>query len=121
MEAHLSPARAPGPKLRALFDAYAERAEQGRFRVSCPSGAVCLDLEAEMEALRAKVASTFDAYVDAVARHVEVGSPRENRAFAQFVLTAIQGAWIRSRAERSGAPFRQAGAFLAALAAFKKP
>jgi hypothetical protein len=84
---------------------------------SCPSGAVCLDLDTEMEVLRQKVASTFERYIDAIARHVEVGNARETRAFAAFVLTAIQGAWIRGRADRSGKSFLEADAWLATLAA----
>jgi len=116
MEETLARPRTAPTKLKVLFDAYAERLESNRFQLSCPSGTVCLDIDAEMEALRTCVAATFEQYVGAIARHVAVGSERENKEFAAFVLTAIQGAYIRGRAERSGKPFREAGAWLAALA-----
>lgn len=116
IEQTLAGPRRPAKKLEALFEAYAGRLEHGRYRVSCPSGTVCLDLDAEMETLRARVAATFDRYIEAIARHVRVGSPRRSKAFAAFVLTAIQGAFIRGRADRSGEPFREAGAWLATLA-----
>lgn len=117
MEQALSSRKAAPDKIKALFSAYAKRLEEGRYQVSCPSGAVCLDLDAETEALRECVESSFERYIEAIARHVEVGPPAERRAFAAFVLTAIQGAWIRGRASRSGKPFIEAGKWLAALAA----
>ena len=121
MEAELAPGRSPARKIEALFAAYARRIEEAKFQRSCPSGAVCLDLDAEMQALRETVASTFRQYVEAIARHVHVGSERESREFAAFVLTAIQGAWIRGRAERSGKPFLDAGKWLARLAISSPP
>jgi TetR/AcrR family transcriptional repressor of lmrAB and yxaGH operons len=117
MEEALASRKAIPDRIRALFGAYAKRLEEGRYEVSCPSGAVCLDLDREMETLRHNVQSSFDRYIEAIARHVQVGSPRETRAFAAFVLTAIQGAWIRGRAARSGEPFLEAGKLLATLAA----
>lgn len=116
MEQALARPRTAPRKVKALFDAYARRLEANRYGMSCPSGTVCLDIDAEMEALRLRVAANFDRYIAAIARHVRVGSERESEAFAAFVLTAIQGAYIRGRADRSGDPFRQAGAWLAALA-----
>jgi TetR/AcrR family transcriptional repressor of lmrAB and yxaGH operons len=117
LEDTLSRPRTVARKLQALFDAYAARIEEGEYRLSCPLGAVCLDLDAEMEALRTTVASNLDRYVETIAHHVHVGSARENRAFAAFVVTTIQGAFIRCRAEHSGKPFRDAGAWLCTLAA----
>lgn len=115
MEQALAGPRTAPRKVKALFDAYAERLEANRYRMSCPSGTVCLDIDAEMETLRLRVATTFDEYIAAIARHVHVGSEGENAAFAAFVLTAIQGAYIRGRADRSGKPFREAGAWLATI------
>jgi hypothetical protein len=77
---------------------------------------VCLDLDTEMEGLRQSVDATFDRYIEAIGRHLDRGSARETRAFAAFILTAIQGAWIRGRAARSGKPFLEAGEWLASLA-----
>ena len=116
MDAALASRRAPGKKVLALFDAYAARLEEGRFAHSCPSGTVCLDLEAEMEALRLVVAGTFDRYIDTIAAHFDFRNAARSRAFAGLVLTAIQGAYIRGRALKSADPFTEAGAWLAQLA-----
>jgi hypothetical protein len=50
-----------------------------------------------------------------IALHVDLGDPRRSRSFAGLVLTAIEGAYIRARAERSGRAFREAGLWLAEL------
>ncbi len=116
IDAALSSRRTPGRKIQALFEAYAERIEKGEFRLSCPSGAVCLDLDPELEALRRVVRGTFDDYVAAIARHFPFSSPARSKSFAALVLTTIEGAYIRGRAEQSSAPFREAGTWLAVLA-----
>jgi hypothetical protein len=42
--------------------------------------------------------------------------PRRARSFAGLLVTAIEGAYIRGRAERSAQPFIDAGKWLATLA-----
>jgi TetR/AcrR family transcriptional repressor of lmrAB and yxaGH operons len=116
IDAALSAKRAPGRKVQALFDAYATRIEQGGFRHSCPAGTVCLDLDAEHEELRPVVAAALRSYQDAVAAHFPFADPRRTQSFASLVVTAIEGAYIRGRADLSGQPFREAGAWLAELA-----
>jgi AcrR family transcriptional regulator len=115
IDATLGAERSPRDKVKALFAAYAKRLSQGRFRHSCPSGAVCLDLDPELEALRVAVAGSFDDYVATIARHFPLGDAKRSRSFAGLVLTAIEGAWIRGRAERSGKPFVEAGEWLTRL------
>jgi hypothetical protein len=51
-----------------------------------------------------------------IARHFDLGDPRRTKSFAGLVLTAIEGAYVRCRAERTSRPFREAGAWLAELA-----
>jgi TetR/AcrR family transcriptional repressor of lmrAB and yxaGH operons len=116
MDATLGAKRSPREKVTALFGAYAKRLAQGEYRHSCPSGAVCLDLDPELDALRVAIAGSFDDYVATIARHFPRDDPKRSRSFAGLVLTAIEGAWIRGRAERSGRPFVEAGEWLAALA-----
>jgi TetR/AcrR family transcriptional repressor of lmrAB and yxaGH operons len=107
--------RSPPAKLEALFEAFAVRVEQGGFLHTCPAGTVCLDLEAGMEGLRLAVADSFEAYLGAIARHFPLETRQRTRSFAGLALTTIEGAYLRSRAERSGAPFREAGRWLATL------
>src|SRR5512147_24489 len=62
IDSTLSSKRKPGEKIKALFNAFAERIERGEFRHSCPVGTVCLDLDSELEGLRFVVATAFDQY-----------------------------------------------------------
>ena len=115
IEEALAAGRTPAAKVRRLFDAFGQRVESADFRKSCAFGTVCLDLDGEHEALRAVVGTTFDRWVELIAQHVDLGNARRSRSFAGLVLTAIEGAYIRARAERSSRPFREAGVWLAEL------
>ncbi len=117
IDAALSGRRSPREKVKALFDAFAERLEQGAYRHSCAAGAVCLDLDEEFESLRPAVAGALREYQRAIAAHFPFANRRRAESFAGLLLTAIEGAYIRGRAERSGRAFREAGEWLAALAA----
>jgi TetR/AcrR family transcriptional repressor of lmrAB and yxaGH operons len=112
----LSSRRLPAQKMSALFDAFAQRVEAGQFRRSCAFGAVCLDLDAELDDLRIVVAEAFDDWQALIAGHFDLGDASRTLSFAGLVLTAIEGAYIRARAERSSRPFREAGAWLGELA-----
>lgn len=116
IDASLSGKRRPGEKIRALFNAFAIRIEQGDFRHSCPVGTVCLDLDAGVESLRPVIANAFGQYMQAIAVHFPFRDRQREKSFAGLVLTAIEGAYVRGRADRSGKPFREAGALLAELA-----
>jgi TetR/AcrR family transcriptional repressor of lmrAB and yxaGH operons len=115
IEEAMSGARSNPARVRRLFEAFAQRVEGADFRKSCACGTVCLDLDNEQEALRAVVEAAFRRWAELIARHIDLGNARRSRAFACLVLTAIEGAYIRSRAERSGHPFREAGDLLAEL------
>ncbi len=111
-----------GPqKVVALFEAFARRVEETAFQRSCAVGAVTLDLGADDVALRRVVAAIFDTWRGVIAGHFPMSGPREADSFAGLVLTAIEGAHIRARAERSGAPFREAGRWLSRLARPDRP
>lgn len=116
IDASLRGKRSPAARVKALFDAFADRVEQGNYESSCAAGTVCLDLDAGSEPLREAVAAALDRYVEAIAAHLDGGDVRKRRSFAGLLLSAIEGAYIRSRAQRSSKPFREAGAWLAALA-----
>jgi AcrR family transcriptional regulator len=115
IDAVLAPPRAPADKVRALFDAFGERLEAGGFFASCPAGTVCLDLDDGLDEIRSAVAATLAAYVDAIAAHFASLGPRRSRSFAGLVVSSIEGAYVRGRADRSTRPFREAGDWLAAL------
>jgi TetR/AcrR family transcriptional repressor of lmrAB and yxaGH operons len=116
IEAALSSREAPDEKVRALFAAFARRVEEGGYRAGCAVGAVSLDLDASVEDLRPVLAEALADWTDAIAAHFDLGDAKRTRSFAGLVMTAVEGAYIRCRAERSRRPFVEAGEWLAALA-----
>lgn len=121
MEEALAGGRTAPARVRRLFNAFARRVENADFRRSCAFGTVCLDLDRELEPLRIVVEDTFERWTGLIAQHVDLGDARRSRSFAGLVLTAIEGAYIRARAERSGRAFREAGQWLAQLIEAPRP
>jgi TetR/AcrR family transcriptional repressor of lmrAB and yxaGH operons len=115
-EATLASKRKPRAKILALFRFIAGRLEQGNFDQSCAVGAVTLDIEPEVEVLRPVVAEAMASWQAIVARHIPMHSAARARSFAGLVVTAIEGGYIRGRAERSTQPLIDAGEWLARLA-----
>jgi TetR/AcrR family transcriptional regulator, lmrAB and yxaGH operons repressor len=104
-------------KVRALFEAFARRVEAADFQRSCAVGTVSLDLDTDAEPLRPLLVETLERWVRAIARHIDLGDARRSRSFAGLVMTAVEGAYVRSRAEHSAGAFREAGGWLAKLVA----
>jgi TetR/AcrR family transcriptional repressor of lmrAB and yxaGH operons len=102
-------------RVLALFEAFARRVEQSGCRRSCAIGTVSLDLGDGDEALHPLLAQALQSWSRVIEHHVDLGEARRTRSFAGFVLTAIEGAYVRARAEGSGQAFREAGAWLAQL------
>ena len=120
-EAALASGKRPQDKIRALFRLVADRLEQAGFEQSCAAGAVALDLDAKAASLRRVVAGIMESWRAIVARHVPMGSRAKSDSFAGLVISAIEGGYIRGRAERMSAPLLEAGEWLAQLAAKDKP
>jgi TetR/AcrR family transcriptional repressor of lmrAB and yxaGH operons len=107
--------RTPAARVRRLFGAFGRRVEDAAFRRSCAFGAVSLDLQGEHETLRRVIGATFEHWVALLAASVDTGDAKRSRALAGLILTAIEGAYIRARAEQSSRPFIEAGDLLAEL------
>lgn len=103
----------PGAKVEALFEAFALRAEEGTFQRSCAAGAVSLDLAEGLESMRQLAGAAFAAWTMEIASHFDLGDRARTQSFAGLLLTAIEGAYVRSRAEQSSQAFREAGRWLA--------
>lgn len=112
----LSAGKTPGDRVRGLFKAFARRLEDGRFRQSCAAGAVSLDLDEDLEAVREAIEAAFSAWVDVIATRIGFEDKRRAKSFAGLVLTTIEGAYVRGRAERSSRPFTEAGLWLGEIA-----
>ena len=112
----LSGHKGPGKKVRALFRGAAQQLEQSGFELGCAAGAVSLDLQADANQIQPVIDRVFASWRAVVARQVPLRSRARARAFAGLVLTTIEGAYVRGRAERSTAAFLEAGELLALLA-----
>ena len=116
IDENLARGRTPEGKVRCLFEAFGKRLEQFDYRQSCAAGCVSLDLAPETEDVRSAVQGAFARYIEAISRHFAFRSRARATSFAGFILTAIEGAYVRGRAEHSSAAFREAGEWLARLA-----
>lgn len=116
IEATLGQGGGPAAKVRALFAAVARRLESTQFRQSCAAGAVSLDLGAGDDALGAAIAGHFADWIELIGRHFPIADETQRRSFAGLLLTAIEGGYVRGRAERSPRALLEAGEWLAPLA-----
>jgi TetR/AcrR family transcriptional repressor of lmrAB and yxaGH operons len=112
----LSTVEEPGRKIHALFDAIAARTELGQYRESCAAATVALDLNDDLELVRVAIADTFSQWIELISIHFPISNAKRRKSFAGLVLTAIEGAFIRARAERSSKPFQDAAGWLAEIA-----
>ena len=117
-DAALAGGRTPGQKVRRLLAVPARRLEDASYVRSCAAGAVSLDLEHGLEGVRDAVAAFFERFIALCERHLApaFADPKRARAFAGLLLTTIEGAYVRGRAEHSTAAFREAAEWLAPLA-----
>jgi len=116
IEATLSSGDTPAAKVRALFTTVARRLESAEFGLSCAAGTLALGLGDDDEPVRADVAAQFASWVDVIARHFPIRDDARRSAFAGMLLTAIEGGYVRGRAERSTRALVEAGEWLAMLA-----
>ena len=115
-EATLAAKKGRAKKVRALFALVAERLRGADFDASCAAGAVALDIGRQNETLRTVVANAMASWQAIVAAHLPMRTRARTDSFAGLVISAIEGGYIRGRAERSTRPLTEAGEWLAALA-----
>ena len=98
----------PRAAIGALADALAAGLEASGYRDGCPIATVALETAAESEPLRETAARIFDSWVEELARALrESGMERATaQRRALFVLSAIEGALLLSRARHDVAPLR---------------
>jgi TetR/AcrR family transcriptional regulator, lmrAB and yxaGH operons repressor len=112
----LASAGTPGQKVKRLLKLPAGRLSDANYQASCPAGTVCLDLDDSLDAVRTVVQRFFEQMIDLVATHLRISDRRRARSFAGLLMTVIEGAYIRGRAERSTRAFDEAATWLAEMA-----
>jgi len=106
----------PGQKVKRLLKLPAGRLAESDYQSSCPGGTVSLDLDSSLEPLRATVQRYFEQMIEMIATHLGIDDRRRARSFAGLLLTAIEGAYLRGRAEHSTRAFDEAATWLADMA-----
>ena len=114
-ERTLSSKKKAADKIRALMRYVADRFEDAGFAQSCAAGAVTLDLDADGAAIQPVIANAFKSWQGVIARDLPIRSASRRKSFAGLVLSTIEGAYVRGRAEHSKQPFIDAGEWLAAM------
>lgn len=109
--------RSASAAVRLLFNTAAAGFERGGANKACALGAVTLDVTEADESVRHICAAAFDSWVGIIAAQLPMKDARSRRSFANVIVVALEGAFILSRAHRSGKPFREAGRWLSELAA----
>ena len=112
--------RSAASALRLLFDTAADGFERAGANKACAIGTVTLDLSDADDALREICRSTFEDWTTTIARTLPWRDERSRHSFARTVVATLEGAFVLARATRSGDPFRDAGPWLASIAASKK-
>jgi TetR/AcrR family transcriptional repressor of lmrAB and yxaGH operons len=106
----------PAQKVKRLLKLPASRLVEGDFRSSCMAGTLSLDLDDGLERIRGEVGAFFEQMIQLVATHLPMPDRRRARSFAGLLLTTIEGAYIRGRAERSTRAFDEAATLLGEMA-----
>lgn len=116
LDAALSSRSTPRAKIIALFDVFERRLEDGDFRSSCAAGTVSLDLDDDLETVRVVIAAIFTEWQQVIGRHFSFEDDRKRASFASTLLSVIEGAYLRGRAEHSTKAFKDAAVWLADIA-----
>lgn len=106
----------PAQKVKRLLKVPASRLLKGDFQSSCMAGTLSLDLDDSLERVRGEVGAFFEQMIELVATHLRMPDRRRARSFAGLLLTTIEGAYIRGRAERSTQAFDEAASLLGDMA-----
>src|SRR5947209_3236965 len=105
-----------GTGVERLFDGAAETLRETGYADACPIATVALEVASTSEPLRKATADVFDSWISAATEWFAAsGIARERaRELSLHMLSALEGAFIFSRALRSTEPMHVAGAAAAA-------
>ncbi|SRR5579884_2642050 len=99
-----------GTALSAITSVFCERLQTSDFQKGCPLATVALEMAATSDPLQVACRDTYHAWQERIA-HSLIASygwePARASALALFVLSAIEGALLLCRVERSTRPLEQ--------------
>jgi TetR/AcrR family transcriptional repressor of lmrAB and yxaGH operons len=106
----------PAQKVRRLLKVPAARLVESDFRSSCMAGTLSLGMDGNLEQVRGEIGAFFEQLIELVVTHLRIHERRRARAFAGLLVTTIEGAYVRGRAERSTQAFDEAASLLSEMA-----
>ena len=112
VDAFFTPALDVATAVANAFAGAAETLRQTDYADACPIATIALEVASTSEPLREATAEVFESWIGALAqRFREAGiSSRKAQELAIMVLSALEGAFVLSRALRSTEPVKIAGA-----------
>jgi AcrR family transcriptional regulator len=95
----------------AIFTGEAEILKRSGFRDGCPIASVTLDTASTVEPLRKHCSEAFASWIRTIAQGIARAGVDETEAteLATFVLAALEGAIVLSRASKNTAPLARTG------------
>jgi AcrR family transcriptional regulator len=95
--------------LRHYLEAYAREIGESDFQRGCPVGNVAMDVASSEPKIRSVCDEIFGTWTALIAKKLQVsGLPKtEASSLAEFVLSALEGALILCRAQRSTEPLNR--------------
>ena len=111
----LDPAPDPVTGVRDFFAGAAEHLRETGYEDACPIATVALEVSSSSETMREACAEVFESWITAgAARHSAAGiSAEKARELTIGMLSALEGAFVLSRALRSTEPLEIAGELVA--------
>ena len=104
----------PLAAIDAIFSGEIEILKRSGFRDGCPIASVTLDTASTVEPLRKRCGEAFASWIRAIAQGIARAGVSEGEAaeLATFVLSALEGAIVLSRASKSTAPLQRTARFV---------
>ena len=102
--------------VRDFFNGAAEHLHETNYEDACPIATVALEVSSSSETMRVACAEVFESWIAAGAERFERAgvSPEKARELTIGMLSALEGAFVLARAQRSTEPLRVAGELAAA-------
>ncbi len=104
----------PLAAIDAIFTGEVEVMKRSNFRDGCPIAAVTLDTASTVEPLRRHCGEAFASWIKTIASGLARAGIAESEAteLATFILAALEGAIVLSRASKSVAPLQRTQRFV---------
>ena len=106
----LTPVADPIDRVFAVLESYRRHLEDNDFALGSPLGTLAAELSTSHPQVRERLAELFAGWTDRMQFLLEEAGDRlpadlDRRGLAEFLLSAVEGAVLQSRAGRSLAPF----------------